>query len=249
MKIIINPKYKSLEGFIRQIPESFEYSGETIYKARNTIKIFDENGISICIKSFHAPSFFNRIIYSFFRLSKAERSYEYGLKLLSKGIRTPEPIAYIENKQSGLLYDSYYICINQPFAGMMRELRQGEIQGRESMLRSFAAFAASIHSKNVLHKDFSPGNILYEKSGEEYIFSIVDINRMSFCPVNMQTGCKNFKRLWGNNEMISFIADEYAKNRQFNPEKCKELTLKYHTKFWKKYTRRHNDFKPYEENS
>ena len=36
--ITINPQFNYMEDFIRQIPQSFNIKGTTIYKARNEIK-------------------------------------------------------------------------------------------------------------------------------------------------------------------------------------------------------------------
>ena len=246
MKIVVNPKYQHLESFIRTIPQTFGQEGEVIYDARNVLKVFDVAGVSLCVKSFHVPFFFNQIVYGFIRPSKAKRSYEYALKLKAKGINTPEPIAYIENTKGGLLHDSYYISINQPHTGMMREFRTGQLENRVDLLRSFARFAAFTHEQEVMHKDFSPGNILYTKETDgSYIFWLVDINRVSFKRVTVNEGCKNLQRLWGNREMILFIAQEYAKARGFDPETCTRLTWKYHTLFWKRFSRRHNGSLPY----
>jgi hypothetical protein len=73
----------------------------------------------------------------------------------------------------------------------------------------------------------------------------VDINRMAFGKVNMETGCRNLQRLWGSDEMITYIAKIYANSRGFNEDECVRLTLKYHRRFWKKYSKKHNGFKPY----
>lgn len=245
MKAIINPAYIQLKEFVSRLPDIFDEQGVVIYGERNILKVFEAEGLSVCVKSFHRPYFFNRIAYGFFRPSKAKRSYEHALALLHKGIDTPAPIAYIEDKRGGMLYNSYYICINHSFDGMMRELREGALQGREQLLSEFARFAAAVHNRDILHKDFSPSNILYEKPAGEYVFYLVDINRMIFREVDMEAGCENLKRLWGSNEMIRFIAREYAAARSFDPDECERLTLHYHTKFWKKYTKRHQGFLPY----
>jgi hypothetical protein len=245
VKIVINPAYKHLEAFIRRLPALFEKEGEVVYADRNTIKTFEAEGFSISVKSFHVPSFFNRIIYGFFRPSKAARSYQCGLKLLEKGISTPEPIACIEQKRCGLLHNSYYVCAHLRYDGMMREFRAGALSGREELLRSFARFTASLHRRRVFHKDFSPGNILYVKDAGNYRFYLVDINRMSFRPVGMKKGCENFKRLWGNAEMIAFIAREYAEAMQWDAAACEALILKYRRKFWKRYSAKHQGFLPY----
>ena len=246
MKVVINPKYRCLEEFVKAIPELFSEEGTVIYDARNTLKVFEVQGISVCVKSFHIPFFLNQVVYGYCRSSKAQRSYDHGLVLLEKGINTPEPVAYIEHKKAGLLYDSYYISINQPYTGMMRELRTGRMETRIDLLRSFARFAASVHEKDILHKDFSPGNILYQKEPDGgYSFFLVDINRISFQKITMELGCENLQRLWGSQEMILFIAREYAKARGFDPEACAQLTWKYHTIFWKRFSKRHDGALPY----
>jgi hypothetical protein len=69
---------------------------------------------------------------------------------------------------------------------------------------------------------------------------------MRFTPVDMVEGARNFRRLWGSEEMIIFIVREYAKIRQFDPDKCEKLALKYFYTFWKKYSRKHDGFLPYD---
>ena len=245
MNIVINPAFNHLKEYIENISSSFVNEKNIIYEGRNTLKLFDIGEQKFVVKSFKIPHFINKFIYSFIRLSKARRSYEYGLILRTKSINTPEPVAYIENKKFGLLSNSYYVSIHLDYSGMMRELNTGKLEGREEFLRQFAQFTAFIHEQNVLHLDYSPGNILYKKTEDDYAFYLVDINRMSFGPVNMKQGCENLQRLWGNDEMIAFIAAEYAKARGFDVNKCVDLTLFYRKKFWKKFSKRHKGSRPY----
>ena len=245
-KTVINPRYKHLTAFIERLPQNFAQEGCVIYNERNCLKVFQEQGLSLCVKSFHVPFFINQIAYGFLRLSKARRSYEYGMKLLERNVNTPEPIAYIEHRQCGLLKDSYYISINQLHTGLMREFERGPLAGREDLLAAFAHFTAHTHDNHVLHKDFSPGNILYLHQPETgYSFYLIDINRMEFREVDMQEGCRCFRRLWGSNAMIAHIAREYALARGFDPQTCIDLSLKHHAVFWKRYSRKYPDRKPY----
>lgn len=46
---------------------------------------------------------------------------------------------------------------------------------------------------------------------------IIDLNRMRFGKVDIETGCKNFERLPGTHEMFVILADEYAKVRDSMP--------------------------------
>jgi len=245
MKTIINPGYEHLREFILNLPQRFNDLGEIVYQGRNQIRIIDIDGIRLNVKSFKVPNIINRIVYGNFRESKAKRSFDYANILLQNGINTPIPVAYMEEKTFLLFKRSYYISLHEDFDGMMRELKWGKIDGREPMLKQFAEFTASMHNKGILHLDYSPGNILYKKKDESYSFYLVDLNRMYFGDVSEDTGCKNFCRLWGNEDMLSYIAKEYAKARDFDEKKCIGLVLRYHREFWYKFTQKYKDKSPY----
>lgn len=247
MNIAINPKYIQLEDFIVNLPESFLHTGETIYKERNIIKSFEVKGIDVNVKSFKKPIFINQVIYSTFRKSKARRSYEYALKLEEKGFLTPDPIAYVEQTKAGLLKGSFYLSVNEHFDGLMRELKTGVLEGREDLIKQFARYTANLHEKEVLHLDYSSGNILYKKDGDNYTFYLVDLNRMIFDrPVSMDTACFNFRRLWGSDIMITLFIQEYAVNRGFDIDICLDRTFYYRKKFWDNFMKKHPGSSPYE---
>lgn len=245
MKMVINSAYSHLTSFIESLPDSFDKEGKTIYNERNQIKIFDAGNEKMVVKSFKIPMFFNRIIYTHFRLSKARRSYEYALKLIERQINTPQPVAYIERRRNGLLADSYYISIYREYPGILRELRYHPLEEKKDLISAFIRFTVDIHEKDVFPLDYSPGNILYEKAGDGYDFYLIDINRMQFKSVDIETGAYGLRRLWGSEETIAFIAREYAILRKFDEKKFEELTLNYHRLFWKKYSRKHEGFLPY----
>ena len=48
-----------------------------------------------------------------------------------------------------------------------------------------------------------------------------------FRPIDMKTGCKNFERLPATPQMHRWMAEEYAKARNFDVEKCFELMRAY----------------------
>lgn len=64
-----------------------------------------------------------------------------------------------------------------------------------------------------MHRDYSPGNILFDKIDGEYHFMLVDINRMSFGKISIDMGCANFARLWGQKAFFELLAREYARAR------------------------------------
>ncbi len=238
MKIVENPQQSRFSDFVKSIHFQFDKGGTVIYKQRNEIRVFDVNGIPVNVKRFRVPGFLNRIVYSFFRPSKARRSFQYAMKLREKGIETPEPIAYILIKRGGLLYYSYYISKQVDYDHTLYEFGKGGISGREHILNAFAAFTARLHQKGVFHEDYSPGNILFKEKANEVEFCLVDINRIRFHNVSMHEGCSNFARLWGQEPFFRFVAKRYAEKRNFNPEECVKLVLSARERFWKKFTRK-----------
>ena len=81
---------------------------------------------------------------------------------------------------------------------------------RENILRAFARFTLRLHNSGIFHKDYSPGNILIKKTKKEYIFKVVDINRMEFKQLSQRNRAKGFAKLWANDDLLKIIADEYA---------------------------------------
>ena len=63
---------------LQEILENFDSKGTTFIAGnRNSIKLFEFENKTINVKSFKIPNFFNKIIYSFFRKSKAFRSFNF----------------------------------------------------------------------------------------------------------------------------------------------------------------------------
>lgn len=247
-KTVLNPKYHYLEKILQDVPSLMEDTeqGTVIYRGRNLVKVFQVEGIQISVKSFKKPIFINQIAYSYFRKSKAERSYQYGIELQKEGFLTPDPIAYIEQKSFSLLKHSYYISIYENFDGLLRELRHGSLEQHRELIRQFAIYSASLHSANIFHSDYSPGNILYKLDKGIYRFYLVDLNRMIFNKkIDMETACHNFERFWGNKEMMTYLLEEYAKARNFDVGKCKELGLTYFYSFWQNRMKSHPNEYPY----
>ncbi|MDR1644572.1 MAG: lipopolysaccharide kinase InaA family protein [Tannerellaceae bacterium] len=241
MQIIIHPAYRSLAPWIEALPDRFGHEGESIYKERNEIKRIRTEQIDVAVKSFRIPHLANRIAYTFFRPSKAKRSYRNAQILLEKGIGTPHPIACIEEKTGGLLARSFYVSEHISDAGLLRELRGQPLREVQDLAEAFAHFTAGIHRRETLHCDYSPGNILYRKDGEQtFSFYLVDINRMRFDrPVDAPTAAFNLRKLWGKTETILFIAGIYARDRGFDEAHFKEMLLHYRHIFWSRYIRKH----------
>jgi serine/threonine protein kinase len=240
MKILINPAYKRLREYVARIPETFETTGTVIHSGRNVVKTMTVDGLEINVKRYAIPPFINKIAYSLVRLSKGERAFYYAERLLKKGFDTPKPIAYIEDKQGRLFAHSYFVSTQLDYPQNFRQFGNADINDCQEVVKSFARFTARLHEADIRHLDYSPGNILFDRSPDgEYRFALVDINRMNFGKVNMRKGCANLARLWGQTPFFIVLAGEYARARGLNEEECIRLTLHYRKKFWTRFRRRH----------
>ena len=237
MKLQINPKYNLLSKFVNELPESFATNGEVIYQDRNIVKRFQVQGFDVVVKSFRKPIFVNRIAYTFLRKSKAQRSYEYGLEILKRGFDSPEPIAFLELYQNGLLSRSYFVSIFKAGTETVRQLMEGKVAGNEVLLTAFAKFTAEIHKAEILHIDYSPGNILYKTNENgDFEFSLIDINRLKFKSVNQEVAVVNLSRLCTSREVLSFIARSYANFRGWDETFMDMRMTKASDQFFKDYT-------------
>ncbi len=226
MKYKINPKYEdNFKDFLLGIKEHFEENNQTIHKARNELKILKHSEIEVVVKAFKIPNIINRIAYSFLRSSKASKSYEYSLKI---GDFTPEPIGYIEFYDGGLLKESYFVSEKFAYDFTIREpLLDKNFVDKENLLKAFANFTYQLHENNILHQDYSPGNILIKKEQDGYIFKVVDINRMQFIPLNLEERLRNFAKLWMKDEDLKIVAKEYGKIMNQDEGKCIDIALKF----------------------
>ena len=212
-KYKINPDYETtFKDFTLNIKNYFYNNANTIHKARNELKIISHNTLETIVKSFRIPNIFNQIIYSFFRESKAKKSYDYSLKIAHF---TPQPIAYIEFYSFFLLKESYFISEKFDYDFTIREpLLEKNFEDKEEIFRAFSRFTLELHNEGIFHNDYSPGNILIKKEGAKYTFKIVDINRMKFFKLNQIDRAKNFSKLWASDDILKIMAEEYAKNYQ-----------------------------------
>lgn len=213
MRSIINPKYKDVESFLKDLPTNFDQSGDLIYAGRNSIKTFRVNGYLLNVKSFKIPHLINKIAYAWLRGSKAKHSYLYAMKLIKMGASTPEPVACVEVLKNGLFNRSYFVSIHNNYDFTIRDLIGFQFPDKENILRQFAVFTyEKLHKNAVHHLDYSRGNILISRLGDsKYGFSIVDINRMRFEEMGYEKGLRNFSQIWANEDELEIVAREYAR--------------------------------------
>jgi hypothetical protein len=216
---------------------------------RNTIKNVTAQNLDLNIKSFKVPHLVNRIVYSFFRKSKAKRSFEYANDLIKKGINTPKPYAYFEYSDLNLLHKSYYVSEQLSYDLTYRELTTDlNYPDYDNILREFTRFTFDLHEKGVNFLDHSPGNTLIKKNKNtgKYDFYLVDLNRMNFHAMSFEDRMKNFAKLTSRKDMVAIMSNEYAKLVSESEEevfsKIWSLTEKFQKKYHKKNAIKRNVF-------
>lgn len=252
MVIVISENFRNSRGEILDLIKNFDKEGEQLGNGlRNKIKLFNLQGITVNIKAFKVPNIINQVVYRYFRKSKAERSYTYAQILLQKGIGTPRPIAYIEEKTPVVFIHSYYLSEHLTYDLTYRELvQQSDYPDREQILRAFTRFTYKLHENGVEFLDHSPGNTLIQLNKGDYKFFLVDLNRMNFKKLTLEERMKNFSRLTPHKDMVRVMASEYAKlipepekvifdkmwgyTKDFQKDFQRKKALKKKIKFWKR---------------
>lgn len=196
---------------VKEIIQSFEHSGKTYWKKRNTIKVFDLGDRQWNVKSFKVPHLINRFAYKYVRGSKSRRSFEHGKKILTKGILTPKPIAYVEFSSVIGLTESFYVSDNLNYDLKFENLFDENYPDRINILEQFTVFTHKLHENEIHHFDHSKGNTLIcSQMDGAYDFYLVDLNRMKFEKMDYQQRIDNFNRLGLTPSMIEIIGKKYA---------------------------------------
>ncbi len=239
LKILTNPKIDAARPFMDRIVSEFE-NGRSLRESRNSIRVCVFEGEEFNVKRYERPRGWRKLVYSLFRTPKGLRAYTYPARLLAAGIETPEAVGYREEREGLWLTNSYFVSRQCPYSRRFYEFAEVQLTPENmEIIAQFAALAARMHEQGILHRDFSPGNILFDQVEGRWHFSLVDTNRMYFGPVSVRRGCENFARLWGQTCFFELLALKYAEARGANAADCLKWMLSARKKFWLRYIRRH----------
>ena len=231
-----------LNKTLQNILDNFDNSGKLFIAGnRNVIKLFEYEGGIINVKAFKVPNLFNKIVYKYFRNSKAKRSFDYATQLLERGIGTPKPIAYFEQKSFLGLEKSFYVSQHLEFDLMFRDLVENNTYpDRENILKQFMSFCYKLHQNGIEFLDHSPGNTLIKKENDmEYSFYLVDLNRMIFHKkMTFEQRMKNLSRLTPYQDMIQIMSKEYAILSNEEEDLVFDTLWKYTSEFQYKFYRK-----------
>jgi len=234
----LNPKFSHLKSMIENIESIFEQSNHVLYDQRNVIRVVDYENEKFVVKAFRVPNAINRFAYRYLRPSKAKRSYQFALKIGAK--LSPEPIAFIEQHKKGLLSKSYFISRFFDYDHTIHEvLINKDLEDRNKILKDFADFTYKLHQLEILHHDYSHGNILIknlknESSESNYEMKVIDINRMELKPLGLKTRLENFARIKADDNDMNIIIGQYAKKMEMPVEKLLTDAKFYRDDFYQK---------------
>ena len=160
------------------------YTPDVVFcNKRNVVEKVTVAGEEFVVKRYKRPILINRIIYCFFRKSKARRAYEYAVELLKRGVDTPHPVAYFEQYKNGLFDCGIFISKYVPYY-LLENIYEDSVPAdeREKILNGFVDFMMSAYEKGIKPMDMNGGNVFYHKDEAtgEYGFALTDINRMEF---------------------------------------------------------------------
>lgn len=219
IKFNIKEEYKELTSWLLDVHENFANIGTVMYEKRNIIKKVEApNGELFVIKKYKKPHLIQRIVYSFFKKSKASRAYSFAEYLLAKGIATPYPVAFVEVFEGFLLKCCYYVSVYKSGENcMVLDDNNSDVQ----LIEKLAAFMVRMHDKGFLHGDTNLSNFLYRKKDGEYEIFTLDLNR-SRIKVNLgKNDClSNFMRLSHEIATMEQIVMHYARMRKWDEKQC-----------------------------
>ena len=179
MKIVVNPKYNYLKEFISKIPHEPPAPEEVYQDKRNYVYKATVDGTPLVIKKFKRPTLANCVIYTWFRMSKEERSYKYAFRLKEMGFDTAEPVAYIIQKKYGFVHTCYYITEFLPYH-LLSDYGNYDLQTLMDITNDFAEYTCNLHKSGIVHYDYNLGNVMFHKEDGKYKFALIDIDRIVF---------------------------------------------------------------------
>lgn len=221
-KVVLAPNVTSptLQRFLQELPWRFAQEGREIFKNRNAIRQYDVGEVSVVVKQFTLPIRFNRFVYRWLRKTKAQRSFEYATRLRAIGVGSPEPLAFVDTGSLFQVGYCYYASRTSQLRYNFRQAVEEEQPDEAEILRAIARTTARMHEGGFWHKDYSGGNILWDRVNGEIAVEIIDLNRMRLGSVSLELGCAAFDRLDISEAQQRTMAEAYAAVRGFDAEIC-----------------------------
>ncbi|MBO4463067.1 MAG: hypothetical protein J5797_02605 [Prevotella sp.] len=241
MKIVVDEKYQHLTDTIARLPQRMdEGEGEVVYDSRNRVVRFTVDGLSLMVKRFKRVNAVQQVVYTFFRKTKAERAFLFASEFLKRGIDTPQPVAYMEERHHGLFTTGYFVSLETPGTETSLLLREVQDYPRD-LAEAVARQVVLMHSKGILHGDLNLSNFLVKPTPDlspregrtAYSFTMIDTNRSHFCDgYPSDSEClKNMVRLTHRRDLYEDLVRRYALLRGWDADETASRCLALLTRF------------------
>lgn len=215
---VIAPEYTRFTAFVNSLPARYASEGETLHDGRNMVKRFTVDGETLIVKRYKRPNIVQRIAYTWFEPSKAERAYVFAGILRDRGISTPHEVAYIEQSSGGMLLDSYFVSAECDWPALREPLERSGFD--RTLATALARYLVSLHERDIAHGDLNLGNVLYHRQADgTYAFALIDTNRSHFAPLSRRDCLHNLMRLTYIRPLMQFVAHEYAAARGWDADR------------------------------
>jgi serine/threonine protein kinase len=208
----VHPAFWELAPFVANLPDRFNEEGTCLHTGRNELRLFHREGYHLVVKSYKIPNIFNRFIYRYCRLSKAERAYRYALLFRQAQVGTPVPVAFI-TRGHFLLKRSFFVSLCSDLPHTFHELQTKNFTRIEDILRAVARATAAMHEAGFRHLDLTGHNILFDESPSVIPVEFVDLNRMALGTVSLKKGCGDLKYMDPNASHHPILIEEYLRCR------------------------------------
>ena len=189
----IQPAFGGIADHLLKINSIFPTIPYIIQNKRNDIRVQNINGFRLVIKSFKGMYWPNRLAYSIFRKSKAQRSFETSIRLKAMSFHVPTPVAYVDYYKWGILQSSYFISLHQDHEDLQTSF--SKYSSSHGLPKLLGGFIFQLRQSGVNHHDFSSGNILCVAESNRIKFYMVDLNRVRFQFTGYKASLKSLSRL------------------------------------------------------
>lgn len=165
---------------------------------------FHETTESVCIKEYKYPSLFKRFLYSFCN-SPARRAWFAAHGLIALNVKTPAPVALLEEKRFGILRKSFIIT-EEVVASLPCNTYIGETfqnpydkavsRKKRIFLSCLATSFRQLHDSGIYHHDLKANNIMVVELPDTWKFFYLDLDRVCFDKtITLKKKIKNLSQL------------------------------------------------------
>lgn len=121
-------------------------------------------------------------------LSKAQREWNYGHRLLRNNLLTAEPVAIGEERRFGILKDCYIISRGVPNSTTIKELliafQQSSVTSSKkiTLLKNLISYVKTVHDQGIFHGELHSENILVDidNTDNTTLFYLLDLGHTAF---------------------------------------------------------------------